>query len=131
MKVKVHNERLPVGGAVVVETPSEIVAQSANDTATKADARGRAITVKRLNALQFYRLTKAMGATASNATAMDLAVIASSVQKIDGEDVMPPATELQVEHLMQRLDFDGLNAAAEALKELKGEDEDEGEAAKN
>jgi hypothetical protein len=113
------------GAPMAGETPSEIVAGSANDTATAVDAKGRAITVKRLNALQYYRLTKAMGPTATNAATMDLAVIASSVQSIDDDTVLPPGTELQVEHLMQRLDFHGLSAAGEALKKLSEADDNE------
>ena len=110
------------------ETPSQIIA-SGNDIATATDAKGRVITVKRLNALQYYRLTKAMGMTAANPTTMDLAVIASSVQAIDDDVIIPPGSELQVEHLMQRLDFHGLSAAGEALRKLA--EDDTTEATKN
>jgi hypothetical protein len=113
------------------DTPSAIIAKAASETASATDARGRVITVHRLNALQYYRLTKAMGATASNAATMDLAVIASSVKAIDDEDILSPGSELQIEHLMQRLDFDGLSAAGEALKSLSTSEDDGTEAAKN
>jgi hypothetical protein len=131
MKVQINNQRLPQGVNIDQETPSEVVAKAAAETATAQDSKGRAITVHRLNALLYYRLTKAMGATASNAATMELAVIAASVKAIDDDEIMPPATEREVEHLMQRLDFHGLNAAGEALKQLGEKDGDSTEAAKN
>jgi hypothetical protein len=113
------------------DTPSAIIASAASETASATDTRGRVITVHRLNALAYYRLTKTMGATASNPASMDLAVIASSVKAIDDEDILSPVSELQVEHLMQRLDFDGLSAAGEALRQLNAREDDGTEAAKN
>lgn len=112
------------------ETPTIAITKTAQATASATDEKGRVITVNKLNALQFYRLTKALGQTASNATTMDLAVLVSSVKEIDGESVDFPGSELQVEALIQRLDFVGLTAVAEALKSLS--DSDDGvEAAKN
>jgi hypothetical protein len=112
------------------ETASDIVAGTAQQTTTVTDSRGRAITVHRLNALAFYRLSKAMGPTASNAAAMDLATLASSVTEIDGDSVAPPSTERELEFLMQRLDFDGLAAVGEGLKQLSA-GKDDGDVAKN
>lgn len=111
------------------ETATEAMAKMA-DTAMHTDARGRVITVKRLNALQFYRLTKAMGQAASNEASMDLAILASSVTRINATNFAPPATERDVEYLIQQLDFDGIAAAGEALKTLS-EDQGAIEAAKN
>ena len=116
---------------VEAETPSQSVARTAQEIATQTDARGRLITVNRLNALQYYRLTKAMGLTANNPASMDLAVIASSVRRIDAMDVAMPLSEREVEFLMQQLDFDGLAAAGEALKKLSVNIEDGIDAAKN
>lgn len=115
-----------------VHSPSASLAKTV-ETASATDARGRNITVGRLNALQYYRLTKALGATASNPATMDLAVIASSVRKIDNLDLAIPATEREVEFLMQQLDFDGLAAAGEAMKALgdKIKPEEQVEVAKN
>jgi hypothetical protein len=101
------------------ETPSQVV--GSKETASHTDARGRLITVNRLNALQFYRLTKAMGVNANNPATMDLAVIASSVKKIDATDIAMPSTEREVEFLIQQLDFDGIAAAGEALKNLSAD----------
>jgi hypothetical protein len=112
------------------ETPTETIAKIP-DTASHLDARGRRITVNRMNALQFYRLTKVMGMDASNAAAMDLAVIASSVKKIDATDIAMPSTERDVEFLIQQLDFDGIAAAGEALKKLGAAGAEDNDAAKN
>jgi hypothetical protein len=110
------------------ETPSKSL--TATVSASHLDARNRLITVRRLNALQFYRLTKALGATASNPAAMDLAMVACTVFKIDATPIALPANEREVEFLIQQLDFDGIAAAGEALKKLSG-DELESDAAKN
>jgi hypothetical protein len=111
-------------------TPTENLAAMI-DTAHHTDARGRVITVSRLNALQFYRLTKAMGATANNPAAMDLAMIVAAVRKINATDMAIPASELEVEFLIQELDFDGIAAAGEALKKLSADPEKQKEIAKN
>lgn len=116
------------------QTPTATLAKAAQaETASATDAKGRIITVGHLNALQYYRLTKALGATANNPASMDLAVIVASVRKIDQLDVAIPATEREVEFLMQQLDFDGLSAAGEALKQLgeKAQPQDQEEVAKN
>lgn len=111
------------------ETPTETIAKI--DTASHLDARNRLITVNRLNALQFYRLTKVMTENSSNKAAMDLAIIASSVKKIDATDIAMPSTEREVEFLIQQLDFDGLAAAGEALKKLGETEAGDIDAAKN
>lgn len=126
MNAKVH--------APQVQTPTATLARAAAaETAQATDAKGRIITVGRLNALQYYRLTKALGAAANNRATMELAVLVAHVRKIDQLDVAIPASERDVEFLMQQLDFDGLAAAGEAMEHL-GESnsaEDKDEVAKN
>ena len=112
------------------ETATETISKM-NETASHVDSRGRRITVTRLNALSFYRLTKVMGANSNNAASMDLATLASSVRKIDGMDIAPPANEREVEFLIQQLDFDGLAAVGEALQKFNVADDGGVEAAKN
>lgn len=111
------------------QTPSEVVAATVQ-TASHIDAKGRRITVKRLNALQLYRLAKLPGAS-SNPAAQDMATIVCTVTKIDAEPVAFPTNERDVEFLIQRLDFEGIAAAAEALKKLSEGDDAEMDAAKN
>jgi hypothetical protein len=76
-------------------------------------------------------LTRAMGEAANNAALMDMAVTAAAVRRIDTTDFAMPATEADVRFLMQALDFDGLKAAGEGLRQLHGKADDGTEAAKN
>jgi hypothetical protein len=101
------------------------------DTASHLDARGRLITVGRTSALQFYRLTKAMGVTASNEASMALASLVATVRKIDATNVAFPSTESEVEFLIQQLDFDGIAGVGEALVKLRENAIDEAAVAKN
>jgi len=98
------------------DAPSRSIATAA--TASATDARGRYITVKKLTLLDYYRLTKIIGQGSGNSAQMDVASIAVAVTEIDMDKVTFPQTERELEHLMQRLDFDGLAAVAEALKQL-------------
>lgn len=114
----------------MTETVEAVAARP--DTAQAMDARGRLITVKRLNALQYYRLNKALGAAAAtNPATMDLAVMVSAVSRIDAEDIAFPASERDIEFLIQKLDFEGIAAVGEALKRLDDHIDAEIDAAKN
>lgn len=104
-----------------VETPSQTLTRGANATASKMDARGRKISVRRINALQFYHLTKLLGQN-GNAESRSIAATAASVCDIDGMPVPFPAKEREVEFTIQRLDFEGMKAANEALLELAGDE---------
>ncbi|WP_407146237.1 hypothetical protein [Bradyrhizobium sp. ORS 86] len=92
---------------------------AAQEMGDHIDAKGRRIVAKALDALQYFRLTKIMGASSSNDAAMDLAAIACTVRKIDAQDIAMPATERDVEFLIQQLGFEGISAAGEALKKLR------------
>lgn len=111
------------------ETPSQVVA--AKEFESAMDSKGRLITVKRLDALNFYRLTKVMGALSNNSATMEMATLASSVTKIDATPVAPPSTEREIEALINRLDFEGIAAAGEALGKLVAKDDEATEVAKN
>lgn len=112
------------------QTATDITSQL-RESASHVDARGRRITVSSLNALQIYRLTKVLGPFSSNAATMDMATLACTVRKIDATDIAFPATEREVEFLIQQLDFDGITAAGEALRKLNLDEEAALEAAKN
>lgn len=113
-----------------VETPSQTLAKA--ETAQAMDARGRLITVKRLNALQYYRLSRALGSgSAANPATMDLAMLVCTVCRIDVDDISFPASERDVEFLIQKLDFDGIAAVSDALKKLNADADSEVDAAKN
>jgi hypothetical protein len=116
------------------DTPSA-TAELATGAKTKVlvtDDRGRIISVAKLTLLNFYTLTRAMGAeAASNPALMDMAVTCAAVRRIDTTDYAMPATESDVRLLMQELDFDGLRAAGEGLRQLHAKAGDGTDAAKN
>jgi hypothetical protein len=117
--------------AVSSEKPSDIIASAARDRVLVTDGRGRVIAVSKLNLLNYYLLAKAMGETASNPALMDMAVTAAAVRRIDTTDFAMPSTEADVRFLMQMLDFDGLKAAGEGLRQLHSKTDDGTEASKN
>src|SRR5438874_3272050 len=97
-------------------TPTEqIVAAAAKTKVLVTDARGRVIAVHKLNLLDYYHLNQAMGENANSAALMNMAVVAAAVRRIDTTDLAFPRTELDVEFILQFLDFDGLKAAGEGL----------------
>lgn len=115
----------------VPDSPSATVAKAAERTASVTDSMGRAIVVRKISALQLYRLTKIMGALASNETTLNLAMTAASIASIDGTAVHFPANEAEIEFTIQRLDFDGMSAASEGLRSFVEDEKEIVEASKN
>ena len=109
------------------QTPTEIISTQA--TAIATDKRGRVITVKRLTALDYYRVTKILGD--ANTNQFGMASLACTVRRIDTTDFGLPTSERDIEFVLQQLDFDGLAAAGEALEKLTPTDEADKAAAKN
>ncbi|WP_315792233.1 MULTISPECIES: hypothetical protein [unclassified Bradyrhizobium] len=108
-------------------------ATPARETAWHMDAKGRRIEVSPLNALEYYRLAKALG-TISSEAAEDMAFVAAAVRKVDTKLFALPKTETDVEFLIQTLGFEGIAAAGLALAKIGKSEEDikkEAEAAKN
>ena len=100
-----------------MDTPSGRIVAAAAERLRVTDAEGRALELRRLGALDKLRLFKALGPTLSqNAPYLGMAMLASSVTAIDEVPVPPPATELQVEQMVQRLGDGGIAAVAEALR---------------
>jgi len=118
MSVKVNQSS--AGSPPKQETPTALVQKNQLETIATVDTRNRIITVGRFNALHYYRLTKVMGQAASNSASLDMAILVCSVRQIDDEDVPMPATEKEIEALIQRLDFDGIAAVSEGLAKLNG-----------
>jgi hypothetical protein len=102
----------------MTDTTVAATVTAALTTVLITDARGRVIKVQKLTALNYYQLTRAMGESASNQTLMDLAVTAASVRRIDTTDLAMPSSERDVEFAMQLLDFEGIRAAGEGLRQL-------------
>jgi hypothetical protein len=110
---------------------TEQLAAAAQNKVLVTDMRGRIIAVHKLNLLNYYMLAKAMKEDASNPALMDMATTAAAVRRIDTTDFAMPSTEADVRFLMQMLDFDGLKAAGEGLRQLHSKGDDGTEAAKN
>lgn len=103
--------------AKVATPPGEAV--KGDGTVNALDAKGRRIFVKPLNALDYYNVSKALGAiAASNPATLDMAMIACTVRQIDTTKYPLPTSERDVQLLIQQLDFEGLVAVSEALKQL-------------
>ena len=104
-----------------VKTPSESIVDSANQSMVTTDARGRSIAFKKLSALERMRLFEIIGgANSENRMYLGHAALAACVTAIDGVEAGFPGTKLQLEHMIGRLDDDGLNAIAEAYSKQFG-----------
>src|ERR1700744_6569503 len=96
---------------------SQTVVNEAARTYSIVDNKGRRLTLRRLTALDTLRLFKAAGPVlAQNEPWLAMAGLALSVIEIDGIPVPQPATESQVEGLVDRLGEAGLAAIAERLE---------------
>lgn len=113
------------------EKATDMVTRHSNEKVLVTDARGRVIAVHKLSLLNYYMLAKAMGESAANPTLMDMATTGAAVRRIDTTDFAMPTTEADVRFLMQMLDFDGIKAAGEGLRQLHAKADDGTEAAKN
>ena len=99
-------------------SPSKTIVSESNRTRTVIDGRGRRLTIKHLTALDTLRLFKAAGAVlAQNEPWLTMAGLAFSALEIDSVPVPAPATESQIEGLIDRLGDDGLSAIAAAIND--------------
>jgi hypothetical protein len=99
-------------------TPSKTIVQAAAETLSTVDKRGRRLLLRRLTALDTLRLFKAAGPVlAQNGPWLSMAGLAFSVLEIEGVPIPPPATEPQIESLIDRLGDDGLAAIATLLND--------------
>ena len=99
-------------------TPSQSIVREATKTVTIIDGKGRSLTLRRLTALDTLRLFKAAGPVlAQNEPWLSMAGLTFSVLEIDGIPVPPPATESQIENLIDRLGDEGLAAIADTVQD--------------
>ena len=97
-------------------TPTERHLAIANAAIEVSDARGRALSLRRLNALDKLRLFKAAGPVlAQNPLWLGMATLATAVTSIDSVPVPPPVNEAQIEALVGKLGDEGISAIAAAL----------------
>jgi hypothetical protein len=99
-------------------TPSQVIVSESARAFTVVDTKGRRISLRRLTALDTLRLFKAAGPVlAQNEPWLSMAGLAFSVLEIDGVPVPAPATEAQIEGLIDRLGDEGLAAVAVTIKD--------------
>lgn len=121
----------PAAARVTVHTtPSQELVQQASKAAEITDRRGRKFKLVKPSVLAQYRIVKVVGAdTAANQTYMMMIMPLLFVQEIDGETVMFPNSELELEALIQRLDDDGVEAVALGVQENWGNQDPEADKA--
>jgi hypothetical protein len=99
-------------------TPSQAIVRESVRPLTVTDGKGRQLILRRLTALDTLRLFKAAGPIlAQNEPWLSMAGLAFSLLEVDGIPVPPPATESQIESLIDRLGDEGLKAIADAIKD--------------
>jgi hypothetical protein len=93
--------------------PSTSTVAGSGDTRTVKDANGRTITVRRLSVLEEMRLLKVLGE--HNSSYYSLCSQIARVSALNGEQVMMPNNEREIEMLAQRLGHEGIAALMEAI----------------
>ena len=97
-------------------SPSQRIISEASREFELTDAIGRVLRIRRPGALDRLRLFKAVGpALASNERYVGYAMLAMCVCSIDGVPQPAPATEGQLESLVQRLGDAGMVAIGQGL----------------
>ncbi len=105
------------GGVKVTINPAASGAMTAEVKSEHqvTDAKGRVLTLRKPNVLAQYRLVKMLGDSARNAAYMAMVTPLTYLAAIDGEPVMPPSTERELDALIQRLDDEGVMAIMDGL----------------
>lgn len=99
---------------------SETILAHANRSLAVRDELGRALTIRRITAVDRLRLFKAAGPElAQNEGWLNLAAIAVAVAEIDGVPRATPANERQIEAAVAELGDPGMQAAAEGLRQIE------------
>lgn len=114
---------------VTTQTPSEQMTAHARAEVTVTDALGRRITLKKPNVLAQFRLVRMMGESAKNSSYMAMVSPLTYVSAIDGDMVALPASERELDALIQRLDEAGFMAVVDGIQEHFGEQEEDQETA--
>jgi hypothetical protein len=95
---------------------SPLVRQESGDGITRVkDANGRQIGIKPMGALDMFRLARALGDDANNASLFRMANVAYACVEIGGDHVPRPTNMMTIEALIARLDFPGFVAISTAL----------------
>lgn len=109
-----------------IDSPSAQIVKKANERVTVTDDRGRSIVVRKLTPLDRMRMSKAAGSeNATNQPYMLYALVACSVVSVDGDDMLTPTTERQLEAAISLLGDEGYDAALTAVLDMYGSSKSE------
>lgn len=106
-----------VGGATVTLKPSEQIVKEAAKTVNVTDSLGRVITLKKPGILANLSFSKAAGDDKINILYLSEISHLKYVAAIDDEAVITPSTEGELKALLQRLDYEGSEAALAGVAE--------------
>lgn len=114
----------------MVEKPIDEKIIKKDKSVTVTDDLGRKITLKRPNMLAEANFKLACGSDASdNKAFMQDYIILPWIASIDDAAIIPPQTLAEIKALIQRLDYEGYNAATKGFIELLSEQKDNSEVA--
>ena len=103
---------------------SRLVTRDPNRIEFAKDSTGRLIGAKPIDAIGMFDVTLLLGEHSGNGAALNQALMASSVVKINDRDVFRPATMVQLRARIQELGFHGYAAASECVARFNAEDGD-------
>ena len=107
----------------VHDTPSESIIKASNAEEFVTDSRNRKIGVRKLKVLERIAMLKLIGhGNNDNLIYISSVSPAFLVTSIDGDPVSKPATELQLNGLLQRLDEEGLEAVTNWMASMMQEE---------
>ena len=114
-----------------VAAKSPLIARDADRIEYATDTRGRVIGVKQTTAIDMFEITLLFGQHSGNQTALNQALVAAAVVKVDDRTLNRPVSFLELKARISLLDFAGYLAAAEALGKFGEAVEDTADAIKN
>lgn len=109
------------------DSPTAQVLKKAQESHTIKDAHGT-IVLKKPGVLAQYRIIEVCGDSAKNETYMNMVLPLIFIVEIDGDPVSQPANKLQLEALIQRLDY-RVEAVIEGVAEHYGKPDPEADKA--
>lgn len=104
----------------VNQTPSEQLVAAAVSEVVVKDEAGRSIKLKKPGVLSQFRLVKILGDSAKNEVYVRMVLPLTYVVEIDGDAIMQPNSEREIDALISRLDDAGVAAVMEGVQENFG-----------
>lgn len=99
-------------------TPTEQEVKAGAARKTVEDVKGRKLTVERVKPSAYFDLLAAAGDKSANSAWLLTALRVVSVVEIDGVPVLRPETPDEIKALADRLEWQGLAAVQDAMKEI-------------